>query len=138
MNIEKTYIISYVKNDDKRNHIKSILHDLSINNYEFIYGVDMHISDIYKISIYDEKDGNNFIIENDNADTYASHAISCGIAHFTALEHAYYSNLNNCLIIEDDVLLYKDKDYVNKVLTYYPIDADIVQYGFILFDKDYN
>lgn len=138
MSIEKTYIISYIKNDEKRNHIKSILNQLSINNYEFIYGIDIHISDAYKITIYDEKDGNNFIIENDNADTYASHAISCGIAHFTALQHAYYSNFNNCLIIEDDVLLYENIDYVKYVLSNFPQDADIIQYGYILFDEDIN
>lgn len=146
MIFEKLYIISYIKNDQKRNKIKNILNKLSITEFEFIYGIDMNISDIYKTSIYDEREGNIFKIENTSPDTYASHAISCGIAHFTALQHAYYSNINNCLIIEDDVLLYNDLIYVNNVLSYYPENADIIQYGFIslrdnkneIYDKYYE
>ena len=138
MTYNKVYIISYVKNIDKQNRIKTLLNKLSISNYEFIYGIDMHISDIYKTKIWDEQFGNNFIIKNDSADSYPSHAISCTLAHFTALQHAYYSNINNCLIIEDDVLMYKDLNYISKVLTYYPSNADIVQYGYILWDKDSN
>ena len=59
----KVYIISYVKNVDKQNRIKTLLNKLSISNYEFIYGIDMHISDIYKTKIWDEQFGNNFIIK---------------------------------------------------------------------------
>lgn len=135
---EKTYIISYVKNIDKQHRIKLMLNELHIDNYEFIYGIDMHISDICKTSIWDEKDSQHFIITDNNPDSYASHAISCSIAHITALQHAYYSNFQNCLIIEDDVLLYKNNEYVNKVLNYYPKDADIIQYGYILFYYDNN
>ena len=138
MIFEKLYIISYIKNDEKRNKIKNILNKLSITEFEFIYGIDMHISDIYKTSIYDEREGNIFKIENPSPDTYASHAVSCGIAHFTALQHAYYSNINNCLIIEDDVLLYNDLIYVNNVLSYYPENADIIQYGFISLQDNKN
>lgn len=66
----------------------------------------MHISDIYKTSIYNEREDNIFKIENNSPDTYASHGISCGITHFTALQHAYYSNANNCLIIYNSNLSY--------------------------------
>lgn len=136
---DKVYIISYIKNIEKQNRITSILNNvLNINNFEFIYGIDMHISDIYKTTIWDTQHDKSFIIENNSSESYASHAISCGIAHFTAIQHAYYHNFNNCLIIEDDVLLYKNLDYVYKVLSYYPNNADIIQYGYIMWDKDYN
>lgn len=138
MIFEKIYIISYIKNDKKRNQIKNILKKLLITKFEFIYGIDMHISDIYKTSIYDESEGNIFKIKNTSPDTYTSHAISCGIAHFTALQHAYYSHVNNCLIIEDDVLLYNDLGYVNNVLSYYPENADVIQYGYISLQNNKN
>lgn len=138
MIFDKVYIVSFVKNFEKQNKIKLLLKKLNIENYEFIYGIDTHISNFYKITIWDENNGENFIINNDSCDSCASHSISCGIAHFTALQHAYYSKLNSCIIIEDDVLLYKDLNYVNKVLSYYPEDADIIQYGYILFESDKN
>ena len=135
---DKVYIISYVKNIDKQEHIKQTLNNLSINNFEFIYGIDVYLSNLCEIKIYDNDIDHSFVINDNIPNSYVSHAISCGIAHFTALQHAYYSNLNNCLIIEDDVLLYKDLNYVNNTLSNAPEDADVIQYGYIIFDKTYK
>lgn len=139
MNIfDKVYVISYVKNIEKQIKIKSVLNKLNISNFEYIYGIDMHISNICETLIYDERDGKTFIINDNIPESYCSHAISCGIAHLTALQHAYYSGLENCLIIEDDVLLYKNLEYVNNVLYNYPKNADVVQFGYILWENEFN
>ena len=140
MNIcfDKIYIISFVKNSKKQCQIKYILENiLKINNFEFVYGLDMNISNMTDIRIYDNYGDRIAIMPNNDPNSYESHHISCSIAHITALQHAYYNNFNNVLIIEDDVLLYKNLDYVNKILSYYPEDADVIQYGYI-FDGGYN
>ena len=51
--IDKIYIISFVKNIDKQKNIINKLNKLNLTNYEFIYGIDIHLSNLSNVLIYD-------------------------------------------------------------------------------------
>lgn len=127
INFDKTYIISYVHNIEKRDHISKKMKELDIDNYEFVYGCDLNnLSNFMDV---------NYKGTDDNRDAYYIHAISCTLTHLTAIQLGYDLGSNSILIIEDDVLFYKDINFIKKCLNDYPQDADLIQFGYIDFFK---
>lgn len=127
---DKVFVISYINNFEKREIISKKLNDLGIS-FEFMYG-----SNLYDIPTF----RNLTILGTDEPKSdYFIHAVSCSLAHLNAVEYAYSSGANNVLIIEDDLMFHKDKDYIMKCLDRYPEDADIIQYGWINFtNQEFN
>jgi GR25 family glycosyltransferase involved in LPS biosynthesis len=121
---DKVFVISYINNFEKRKIISKKLHDLGIK-FEFIYG-----SNLYDIPQF--RTVKQLCTEEQGSD-YNMHNISGSLAHLNAIEYAYNAGHNNVLIIEDDVLLYNNKDYILNCLNNYPKDADLIQYGWINF-----
>lgn len=121
---DKVYIVSFVKNIDKQNRIKSFLDNLNIQ-YEFIYGIDTNsLLDIINYQTIE------FINKNKHDEfTYNIGHISCGIAHYTAIQHAYESNYNKILIIEDDAIFTSDINYIEYCFNNMPKDADSCRFG---------
>lgn len=123
---DKIYIISYVKNVDRRRYMSYVFDNvLHIDNYEFIYGIDIFS---LKNIIYDETKHNYYDDEN-----YNIHGLSCGIAHLTALQHAQANNFNKILICEDDIKFINDLNYIEYVFNNHPDDADIIKFNTTLF-----
>lgn len=131
MNIpfDKIYVISFVKNINRRNLIRKQFDILNISNYEFIYGIDIYS---LKDLLYDS---NKHSIYGTDCIDYNIHGISCGLAHFTALQHAQLNNYNKILICEDDILFINDLEYIKQMLNQYPKDADIVKFNSTLFSN---
>jgi GR25 family glycosyltransferase involved in LPS biosynthesis len=69
----KTYVISLKNQNDRRENIKKVLHDLNFKNWEFFDAIDVR---------------NKF-----------PYWIGCGLSHFSLLENATYP----CIVLEDDV-----------------------------------
>lgn len=124
---DKVYVISYVHNIDKRKTISDKLQNLDITNFEFIYGYDFHNLGNFNDIRYKGTDKPNT--------SYYIHGVSCGLAHLTAVQLGYDSGANSILIIEDDVLFYKDKNFIIDCLSNYPEDADLIQFGYIDWNK---
>lgn len=115
------YVISYVGNIDKQQKIKEYLNNIWQINFEFIYGIDSNnLINIFNIRNI------HFVKENDKYDI--GH-ISCAIAHYTAIQHAYLHNYNSCLIIEDDAIFTEDLNYIEYCFNNIPKDADICRFG---------
>ena len=125
---DKVYVISYIHNVDKRKTISDKLLSLGIYDFEFIYGYDLHNLSNFKDIMYKGTDDSNT--------SYYIHAISCGLAHLAAVQLGYDSGANSILIIEDDVLFYKDKKFIIDCLSNYPEDADLIQFGYLNFTKE--
>jgi len=116
---EKVYVISYVRNIGRRKQISELFNELNID-FEFIYGLDIYnfenIHHIKTASFYDDLN-------------YQIHGISCALAHYTAIEHAYYENYNNCLICEDDLSI--NMKYIDLLKYYFTLsikEADVIKY----------
>ncbi len=121
---DKVFVISYINNFEKRSIITKKLNDLGIS-FEFMYG-----SNLYNIPTFRNL---KQLGTDEHGTDYFIHAISCSLAHLNAVEYAYSSGANNVLIIEDDVMFHKDKNYILDCLNNYPKDADLIQYGWINF-----
>lgn len=126
---DKIYVISYIKNKERRNKIIKQFEFLNITNYEFIYGFDMYS---LKDFLYDPNKHN---IYNTTSVDYNIHGISCGIAHFTALQHAQINDYEKILIVEDDIQFIKDINYIEYMFNNYRCDADIIKFHSILFQN---
>lgn len=121
---DKIYVISYIKNINKQHEIKTYLNKIWNVDFDFIYGIDVigleNIFNLNKIHFY----GNN-----PNLQDYDKGHISCGIAHYTAIEHAYVNNYNSCLIIEDDTCFIDDLKYIEYCFNHTPKDADSCRFA---------
>lgn len=128
MNIpfDKIYVISYVCNIQKQQKIKAYLNDVWGVDFEFIYGIDTNSL----INIFNYKDI-EFFIKNSTHDEFKYNIghISCGITHYTAIQHAYESNYNSCLIIEDDAIFTNNTEYIKYCFNCMPNDADSCRFG---------
>lgn len=120
---DKVYVISYIKNIEKQHIIKNYLNNVWNVNFQFIYGIDtnnlINIFDLNKI---------NFIGDNEDI-TYDIGHISCAIAHYSAIQHAYENNYNSCLIIEDDAIFTDNLEYIQYCFNNIPKDADSCRFG---------
>lgn len=125
---DKIYIISYIHNIEKRKTISEKLLSLGISDFEFVYGYDLHNLANFKDVKYKGTDEPNT--------PYYIHAISCGLAHLAAVQLGYDSGANSILIMEDDILFYKDKKFIIDCLSNYPEDADIMQFGYLDYYKE--
>lgn len=125
MNIpfDKIYVISFIKNIEKQNKIKNYLNNVWKINFDFIYGIDTN----NLINIFNLKNI-HFIGDNEDIKYDIGH-ISCGIAHYTAIQHAYENNYNSCLIIEDDPIFTKNLEYIQYCFNNIPLDADSCRFG---------
>jgi GR25 family glycosyltransferase involved in LPS biosynthesis len=132
INFDKTYIISYVHNVNKRDRMAKKMKELDIDNYDFIYGCDLNnLSNFIDVS-YKGTD-------NDNRNEYYVHAISCALTHLTAIQLGYDLGANSILIMEDDILFYKDINFIKKCLNDYPQDADLIQFGYFdVYNRNFN
>ena len=123
---DKIYVISFVKNNERREKIKKQFDILNISNYEFIYGIDMYSM---KEFLYDHSKHNIY----NNSIEYNIHGISCGLAHFTALQHAQVNEYNKILICEDDIQFINDLEYIEQMFNQYPKNVDIIKFNSTLF-----
>ena len=121
MNIsfDKIYVISYVRNVQKQQKIKEYLNNIWNIDFEFIYGFDANeLINIFNLNNI------HFIYDNNNELSYNIGHISCAVAHYTAIQHAYVNKYNSCLIIEDDTLFTDDLNYIEYCFNNMPDDAD--------------
>ena len=128
---DKIYVISFVKNNERREKIKKQFDILNISNYEFIYGIDMYSM---KEFLYDHSKHNIY----NNSIEYNIHGISCGLAHFTALQHAQVNEYNKILICEDDIQFINDLEYIEQMFNQYPKNVDIIKFNSTLFSDINN
>lgn len=126
MNIpfDKIYVISYVCNIQKQQRIKEYLNNIWKVDFEFIYGIDTN--SLINIINYKNID---FIDRDKNEFVYDIGHISCGIAHYTAIQHAYKHTYNSCLIIEDDTIFTDDLDYIEYCFNNMPKNADSCRFA---------
>ena len=95
---DKIYIISYIKNYDKREKLKKELNRVGIEEYEFIYSYD------------------TTIINNPNNIDYKK--LSVSFTHYDIIKKSYELNYNHILILEDDVIFLKDVNEIHILIEY--------------------
>lgn len=135
---DKIIVISYVANWEKQKRISKLLKNLNID-FEFVYGIDAYnISNMKAIQFDDPANCIYNDLENGKYNDYYVHGISCCIAHLTAIELAYSQNCKNVLILEDDIFFNNDLNIVDTYLNNYPVDADVIQYGYINHSREHK
>ena len=128
---DQIYVITFVKNANRRKFMINQFDMLNISNYNFIYGID--INSLQDLLFNSEKHayyGNNL--------SYNIHGLSCGIAHLTALQHAQSHKYNKILICEDDIKFINDINYIKYLFNNHPKDADIIRFNTTLFNNINN
>lgn len=97
---DKIYVISYVKNYDRRKNILKYFKYHNITNFEFIYSID-----IPRQYIKDE------LIE-----LLGDHYLSVSYTHYRTMKIAYDLGYENILIFEDDAVFTDDKLKFNRII----------------------
>ena len=97
-NIDKIYVVSYVKNENLRANIVYQLYYHGITDFEFCY--------TYNVS--------ENIINNPNAINIKH--FSASYAHYDLIKRSYELGYNRIMVFEDDVMFLKDKTEFNNTL----------------------
>ena len=116
---DKIYVISYIKNYDKREKIKKELKRIGIIDYEFAYSYD------------------TTIINNPNNIDYKK--LSVSFTHYDIIKKSYELNYNHILIIEDDVMFLLNENEIHNLIEYNEnlnYDINYYDYQYRLTDSD--
>lgn len=116
---DKIYVISYIKNYDKRERLKNELKRIGIKEYEFIYSYD------------------TTIINNPNNIDYKK--LSVSFTHYDIIKKSYELNYNHILMIEDDVMFLKNVKEIHDLIEYNEslgYDINYYDYQYRLTDDD--
>ena len=97
-NIDKIYIVSYVKNEKLRANIAYQLYYHDITDFEFYYTYDVSEN----------------IINNPNAINIKH--LSASYAHYDLMKRSYELGYNRIMVFEDDVMFLKDKNEFKNTL----------------------
>jgi GR25 family glycosyltransferase involved in LPS biosynthesis len=118
MNIDKTFIVHYNKLKDRKDYIdNNILNKVGFENYEYI--ISSEDTDLKII----EK--NNYVY-NSLYNKLTNPEICNYETQFNIWERIVLENLNNCLIVEDDIIFKEDFNKTfNFLLSNIPKDYDI-------------
>lgn len=124
---DKIFVIHCLKDKNRLQLIKNKLAYLGLK-YEFMYSIPL--TEIFNNT-------QNFIVThnihtNENIiDTRHPRYWSMAFAHYMCVYQAYELNMKKLLIIEDDVVINKDKDLMFRYLNDIPNDADFIRYGYM-------
>ena len=103
---DKIYVLSYVKNFDRRKIIESEFKRIGITDYEFYLNID-----------------DNFLIESN---IYSKSQTNAAHGHYSIIKKSYELGYNRIAIVEDDVIFLKDLNEISKCLeNYYKEESDI-------------
>ena len=97
-NIDKIYVVSYVKNENLRANIAYQLYYHGITDFEFYYTYDVSEN----------------IINNPN-ELCLKH-LSVSYAHYDLMKRSYELGYNRIIVFEDDVMFLKDKNEFKNTL----------------------
>ena len=132
---DKIYCITVNRNIERQNNIKHVLNDVYKLDFEFIYAFPFDA--VTYSSIFDNPNSIPYCRYNEDKDKIcveydSGKFLSSTIATYNAVLKAYKEGANSVLILEDDICLYKDNDFIEKYFNSIPDDADIVRFGFNL------
>lgn len=116
---DKIYIITYVKNIDKRENICKELKRIGINDYEFAYSY------------------NTSVINNPN--NIDNNVLSISFTHYDIIKKSYELGMEHILIFEDDVMFLKNVSEIHDLIKYNEnlnYDINFYDYQYRLTDDD--
>ena len=92
--VDKTYVISYIKNYDNRKFIENEFKRIGISDYEFKLSIDNKILDHLK--------------EDYNTESISGHGLYVTNTHYETIKEAYELGYGKILMFEDDVVFLND------------------------------
>lgn len=119
---EHIFCLNLSHRDDRRHKMIAQLDDLGVlHSPKFSWHISTsHLhSGLMAKAVINAKVG-NFSFPNE---------LNCAREHWTMVKQAYDFGYQNVLIIEDDVLIIKNLDFIGEVLDNIPEDYDLLQFG---------
>lgn len=129
---EKNYILHWLPNKDRDIALKKKFKYLGLE-YEYVYAIPL-------LDIFENKNTIN-VLTITNKNNYWKYGEKCiqhwsvAFGHYMCVYQAYQLGFNNVLILENDVVINKDKQLIEQYLTKIPKDADIIRYGYMEWDR---
>lgn len=126
---EKNYILHCLPDKDRDIALKKKFKYLGLN-YEYVYALPL-------MDIFDKYAYQQMTITHKccNISKSMQHW-SVAFGHYMCVYQAYQLGYNNVLIFEDDVVINKDKELIEKYFNYVPEDADMIRYGYMSWDEN--
>jgi len=129
---DKIYILHYLPMKDRDIALKKKFKYLELD-YEYVYAIPL--TDMFGETPYDgDRYQHLHITNNDNYWKYGEKINthwSVAFGHYMCVYQAYHLGYKNVLILENDVVINKDKNLIERYLNDVPKDADVIRYGYM-------
>lgn len=118
---DEYYVISYVKNFEKRKKLEKQFKKIGLNKFKYYFSVNSNL--LKTLPVFKDITSKHFWILEKH--------LYCTLTHYFAIKEAYDLGYESIIIIEDDVNFLKDKKEIENQLDKYYLSGDIVLFDYI-------